>query len=121
MNKVPQEVRLIVSRKDKGGDWELDRLLAVMHQELDARKRAACMRREITIHSQTNHSEGTNRIGKAHPLPHHYSLSQIASQLVPIANSLIHLIAVRPFLMHKPVRIFLRRPEDVMFTSRRTI
>ena len=42
MNKVPQEVRLIVSRKDKGGDWELDRLLAVMHQELDARKRAAC-------------------------------------------------------------------------------
>ena len=79
------------------------------------------MRREITIHSQTNHSEGTNRIGKAHPLPHHYSLSQIASQLVPIANSLIHLIAVRPFLMHKPVGIFLRRPEDVMFTSRRTI
>ena len=42
MNKVPQEVRLVVSRKDKGGDWELDRLLAVMHQELDARKRAAC-------------------------------------------------------------------------------
>ena len=42
MNKVPQEVRLIVSREDKGGDWELDRLLAVMHQELDARKRAAC-------------------------------------------------------------------------------
>ena len=41
MNKVPQEVRLIVSREDKGGDWELDRLLAVMHQELDAKKRVA--------------------------------------------------------------------------------
>ena len=41
MNKVPQEVRLIVSRKDNGGDWELDRLLAVMHQELDAKKRVS--------------------------------------------------------------------------------
>ena len=41
MNKVPQEVRLIISREVKGGDWELDRLLAVMHQELEARERAA--------------------------------------------------------------------------------
>lgn len=41
MNKVPQEVRLIVSREVKGGDWELDRLLAVMHEELEARERAA--------------------------------------------------------------------------------
>ena len=41
MNKVAQEVRLIISKKDKGGDWKLDRLLAVMHQELEARKRAA--------------------------------------------------------------------------------
>ena len=37
MNKVPQEVRLIISREVKGGDWELDQLLAVMHQELEAR------------------------------------------------------------------------------------
>ena len=41
MNKVPQEVRLIISREVKGGNWELDRLLAVMHQELEARERAA--------------------------------------------------------------------------------
>ena len=41
MNKVPQEVSLIISREVKGGDWELDRLLAVMHQELEARERAA--------------------------------------------------------------------------------
>ena len=41
MNKAPQEVRLIVSREVKGGDWELDRLLAVMHEELEARERAA--------------------------------------------------------------------------------
>ena len=41
MNKVPQEVCLIISREVKGGDWELDRLLAVMHQELEARERAA--------------------------------------------------------------------------------
>ena len=41
MNKVPQEVLLIISREVKGGDWELDRLLEVMHQELEARERAA--------------------------------------------------------------------------------
>jgi len=41
MNKVPQEVRLIISREVKGGDWELDPLLAVMHQELEAREGAA--------------------------------------------------------------------------------
>ena len=41
MNKVPQEVRLIISREVTGGDWELDRLLAIMHQELEARESAA--------------------------------------------------------------------------------
>lgn len=41
MSKVPQEVRLIISREVKGGDWELDRLLAVMHQESEPRERAA--------------------------------------------------------------------------------
>lgn len=110
MNKVPQEVRLIITREVKGGDWELDRLLTVMHQELEARRE---LHREITIHNQTHHSEGTGSIGRAHPQPRHYSLSQIANQPVPIANSLMHLVAVRPFLMHKPEEMFLRRPEDV--------
>ena len=40
MNRIPQELRLIVSREVKGGDWELDSLLKVLHQELEARKRA---------------------------------------------------------------------------------
>ena len=40
MNKVPQEVRLIISREVRGRGWELDPLLAVMHQELEARERA---------------------------------------------------------------------------------
>ena len=40
MNKIPQELRLIVSREVKGGDWQLDLLLKVLHQELEARERA---------------------------------------------------------------------------------
>ena len=40
MNKVPQEVSLIISREVRGRGWELDPLLAVMHQELEARERA---------------------------------------------------------------------------------
>ena len=118
-NKVPQEVRLIANREVKGGHCELDRLLAAMYQELETRERE--LRGEITIHSQTHHSEGTNLIGKAHPLPHHYFLSQTASQLVPIASSLIHLMTVRLFLLHKPKEIFLRRPEYVTCASGRTV
>ena len=41
MNKIPQDLRLIVSREIKGGDWELDLCLKVLHQELEARERAA--------------------------------------------------------------------------------
>ena len=40
MNKIPQELRLIVSREIKQGDWELDPLLKALHQELEARERA---------------------------------------------------------------------------------
>ena len=101
--------------------WELDRLLAVMQLCIKNWKYGRELHREITIRSQTHHSERTSSIGKAYPVPHHYFLSQIVSQLVPIANNLIRLIAVRPFLMHKPEEIFLRRPEDVMCVSERTI
>ena len=40
MNNIPQELPLVVSREVKGGDWQLDLLLKVLHQELEARKRA---------------------------------------------------------------------------------
>ena len=76
---------------------------------------------EITIHSQTHYSEGASSIAKAHRLPCHYFLNQIASQLVPIASNRIYLIAVSPFLMHKAEEMFLRRREDVMCASGRTI
>ena len=41
MNKIPQDLRLIVSREIKGRDWKLDLCLKVLHQELEARERAA--------------------------------------------------------------------------------
>ena len=38
LNKLPQELRLIVSRKITDGDWSLDALMEVMEQEVEARE-----------------------------------------------------------------------------------
>ena len=40
MNKLPQELRLIISRKVGDADWELDRLMAVLEEEVQTRERA---------------------------------------------------------------------------------
>ena len=90
-----------------------------MHQELEARERG--LHREIPIHSQTHHSEGTNSIGKVHSQPHNYHLSQIPSLLAPTASSLMHLIDVRQFQMYKPAEISLRKLDDAMYVSGRII
>ena len=41
INKLPQELRLIVSREVKGEEWELDELMKVIEGEIEARERAA--------------------------------------------------------------------------------
>ena len=40
MNKLPQDLRLIVSREVKD-EWDLDRILDVFRSELEARERAS--------------------------------------------------------------------------------
>ena len=40
MSKLPQDLRLIVSREVKD-EWDLDRILEVFRSELDARERAS--------------------------------------------------------------------------------
>ena len=58
MNKVPQDLPLIVCREIKGGDGELDLLLKVLHQELEARKKAA--KSQNTYSPTTNTPHRTN-------------------------------------------------------------
>ena len=41
MNKLPQEIRLIVSREVKDGELDLDRVMKVVEGEIDARERAS--------------------------------------------------------------------------------
>lgn len=49
LNKLPQELRLIVSRKIGDVDWNLDALMEVVEQELQAR--------EQTLTSSTSHEK----------------------------------------------------------------
>lgn len=41
MNKLPQELRILVSREVKNDDWDLDRLLKLVEGEIEARERAS--------------------------------------------------------------------------------
>ena len=41
MNKLPQELRLIVSREVQNEEWELERLMRIVEREIDARERAS--------------------------------------------------------------------------------
>ena len=50
IDKVTHDARSIVSREFKGEDWELDMLLIVMQQELEARVRA---NRKITVQNSS--------------------------------------------------------------------
>ena len=40
MNKLPSELRLVVSRHIAGDNWELDPLMELIEQEIEARERA---------------------------------------------------------------------------------
>ena len=40
LNKLPQELRLIISRELGSDDWELDRLMKLLEKEVQARERA---------------------------------------------------------------------------------
>ena len=41
LGKLPSDIRLVVSRSITDGDWCLDKLMSVLHGELEARERAA--------------------------------------------------------------------------------
>lgn len=41
LNKLPQELKLIISRELGGGDWKLDRIMQLLESEVQARERAS--------------------------------------------------------------------------------
>ena len=40
MSKLPQELRFIISRETKDQEWQLDTIMCVLENELEARERA---------------------------------------------------------------------------------
>ena len=75
LNKLPQELQLIISRKITDDTWSLDHLTKELEQELEARERAAT----------TSGSPNTNPSGRQVPeLP--TFIVVIASRLIPLAH-----------------------------------
>lgn len=58
LNKLPQELRLIISRKTKDDSWSLDHLMKELEQELEARERAAT--------SSTSHNQPGKQVRDQH-------------------------------------------------------
>jgi len=53
MSKLPQELRLIISREIKHQEWQLDTFIHVLENELEARKRAVLHDEHQSAESQT--------------------------------------------------------------------
>ena len=58
MNKLPQELRLIISREIKDQDWQLDNIMHSLEDELKARERAV-------PHDECQISDGIQGFSKA--------------------------------------------------------
>ena len=43
MNKLPSEIRLIVSRETTAGKWDLDGVMKILEREVEARERASAV------------------------------------------------------------------------------
>ena len=56
LNKLPQEIQLIVSRKAGSDDWQLDKLMKLLEEEVQARERAAAS--QLTSTSPRKPSKG---------------------------------------------------------------
>ena len=43
MNKLPQELRLIISREIQHDKWEIEQIMEIIEREVDARERASSL------------------------------------------------------------------------------
>lgn len=53
ISKLPQELRIVVSREVTSGDWDLDRLMEIVEKEIDAKERAAYVYFESSFQKAT--------------------------------------------------------------------
>ena len=58
MNKLPEELRLIITRRFEGGIWHLDKLLKSFKEEVEARERRSFMSRPNERGSESKKARG---------------------------------------------------------------
>ena len=58
MNKVPDEIRLIVTKGVKGGEWELDGILEKLQGELEAREQSNQLQMKQSDGNLTKNAQG---------------------------------------------------------------
>lgn len=63
LNKVPADIRLIVSQHVGGGDWTLDALMKELVKEIEARERATAA--QVCMPSSTGHNPGSLQTARA--------------------------------------------------------
>ena len=113
MNKIPQDLHLIVSREIKGGDWELDLLLKVLHQEPEASERAAGSQNTYSP-TRTHHIGEMISLGMIPLRPQLSRPPHEPPPHVPIVNSLVPPTSSRPWLMCRKGKKSLEKRGDVM-------
>ena len=58
MNKVPDEIRLIITKGIKGEEWELDGILEILQGELEAREQSNQLQMKQSNGNFTKHAQG---------------------------------------------------------------
>ena len=70
MNKVPDEIRLIITKEIKGEDWELDGILEILQGELEAREQSNQLQMKQSNGNFTKHAQGH----------HHFTTSALVAE-----------------------------------------
>ena len=112
MNKLPQDLRILISRDIKNDNWDLDRLLELLEAEVEARERAT-----------SNSSAGSSNLHRnpqpklqGRQLPSGAVLQTGALQsVVLIAKVHTPLIVVKLSQMSQPERTFYEKAVGVSY------
>ena len=69
MSKVPDEIRLIITKGIKGEEWELDGILKTLQGELEAREQSNQLQLKHSLGNYTKHAQGN----------HHFTTSALVA------------------------------------------
>ena len=70
MNKVPNEIRFIITKEIKGEEWELDGIVEILQGELEAREQSNQLQMKQSNGNFTKHAQGN----------HHFTTSVLVAE-----------------------------------------